>query len=72
MAEQYEPFRVGSHSKILVWHDPDPQPDVKSGDPVAMATSPEWAERIAEALNMASRAPNAAFLRQIDPDERYL
>jgi hypothetical protein len=44
-------FRVGSHSKVVIWDDP--VQGEKTGTPVGMALTPYWARRIADALNAA-------------------
>lgn len=55
MAMERKPYRVGSHSQIMIWHDPDPAPGEQTGEPIAMATTPLWARRIADALNAAEQ-----------------
>lgn len=45
------PYRVGNHSPINVWWDP--HRDYATSDQVCMATTPEWGQRIVDALNRA-------------------
>jgi hypothetical protein len=58
------PYRVGSHSPINVWRGAS---HTARDEQVCMATSPDWAQRIAAALNASARPGTTP--RFIDDDQ---